>query len=590
MANQYSNGAIEDLIWSEIEHSSNANDFLTFIAQFPVNMSARWFPALDQAVSLFSPESDPSLAPESHYNRAFERLLAYAQDTHDTEAKAIAFFHLGKMANDGYGTAVNRDLSIEFYKKAIGLGEVRALINCGGHYDGQEATPEDLAFARDLFEQALRKGEPMGLIRLGDRIVDRNDPEAYRLYAQAVELGSAVGVYRVGSSHRYGLCGQPRDDALGISWIQRAANAGVADASHSLGRHYTNSASKDLALSRHWFRQGALQGNAHSMSNYGVQCLLGEGGEVDTAEGNLWLGRAAVLGDQFALFRVGHTLISSDHEAERPRGLAFLQRAAAKGHAYSAWRVALAFRDGVGCAPDPVRSSHYCRIAAEAGFPEAQGQLGLNYWYGSGVEQSDAQAYKWINLCALQGEPRGLYLLAVLTDSGVGCEVNEAEAFALYQRAADEGDLDALRQLGECYYFGRGVKKDPAQAVLYYKTAADKGHAKSMTDLGSILYDGEIVMTNYEEAAKWFFKAADRNEPRAMYMLAQMYADGDGVEQGDGACRRWMARAASLGYKPAQEWIDENLPRAPQWLEQLGDPPDPPDRISTSDTTSYPNE
>jgi len=99
-------------------------------------------------------------------------------------------------------------------------------------------------------------------------------------------------------------------------------------------------------------------------------------------------------------------------------------------------RVSLAYRDGVLCEKDPVKSSRYCEIAAKAGYPEAQGQLGLNYWYGAGVEKDVDLAFKWVSMCAFQGESRGLYLLGLMYDQGIGCEQDYAEAIRLYRDSA----------------------------------------------------------------------------------------------------------------------------------------------------------
>jgi len=62
------------------------------------------------------------------------------------------------------------------------------------------------------------------------------------------------------------------------------------------------------------------------------------------------------------------------------------------------------------------------------------------------------------------------------------------------------------------------------------------------------------------------------DDSRAMYLLALMYENGDGVEESEETCRRWMGRSAMLDYKPAKEWIEKHLPKAPDWLEQLVNP------------------
>lgn len=569
MANVYSNDVIEDLIWSTIEESHCAQDFLDFIAQFPDSQSTYWQHALERAVVNFSPSDPKGLLQKRFYPRVFSALEQLAHDSDSNATKAAAHFRLGRMLHSGFGVEKNRELSINHYKRAIALGEVRALINCGGHYDGPDATPEDLEFAHTLYERALAQGEPMGLVRMASRIKKDADPRKYELYLQAAENGSPHGLYKVGGAHYFGRCGQPEDESLGLSWLQRAARAGSTDACEVLGYHYDRKSRKDPKLSWDWQMLGAELGSAGCMNSIGVKLLLGVDRDADRTLAMQWLHKAAVLGEERAQFRIGQQHLISDDEADHPHGVAWLKLAADNGHEYAAWRLSIAYRDAVGCAPNPQEAARYCEIAARAGFPEAQGQMGLYYWYGGGVEKDPNKAYQWLQMCALQGETRGAFLLGLATENGVGCEPDMNEAIRLYEQAADKGDLDAMNQIGDCFYFGNGRPQDPVQAADWYLRAAAKGHARSMTDLGRMLCDGEGVITNYEEAFKWLQKAADLDEPRAMYMLAELYANGDGVQESDEQCRRWMSRSAMLGYKPAKTWMQENLPAAPQWLENL---------------------
>lgn len=569
MANVYSNGVIEDLIWSAIEESHCAQDFLDFIAQFPDTQSTYWQQALERAVVNFSPADPKGLLQKRFSEGVFELIEQLAQDTNSDAIRAIAHFRLGKMLHSGFGVEKNRELSINHYKRAIALGEIRALINCGGHYDGPDATAEDLAFAHTLYERALAQGEPMGLVRMAGRIENENDPRKYELYLQAAEMGLPYGLYKVGAAHYFGKCGQPEDESLGLSWLQRAARAGSTDACEILGYHYDRRSSKEPELAWEWQMQGAKLGSPSAMYAVGLKLLLGIDRDVDTQAAMNWLFKAAVLGEERAQYRIGTQYQISEDPADHPQAVAWLKLAADSGHEYSAWRLSIAYRDGMGCEPNPKEAARYCEIAARAGFPQAQGQMGLFYWYGNGVEKDEHKAYQWLQMCALQGEAHGTYLLGLATDNGVGCTPDISEAVRLYEEAAEKGDLDAVNQLGDCYYFGHGKPKDPVQAASWYQRAASKGHARSMTDLGRMLSDGEGVITNYEEAFKWFQKAADLDEPCAMYMLAVLYANGDGVEESAEQCRRWMARAAGLGYKPAKKWMEENLPATPQWLEKL---------------------
>ncbi len=464
MGKVYTNDVVEALVWAQISKSESSQDYLDFVHQFTNTNGPHWFEALDQATYFFSPANPEALGKPRLYEHAFEHLLAHAESVSDPAAKGTAYFHLGKMLQQGFGVQPDSCKSIEFYRQAMALGEVRAFINCGAHFDGPDASEEDLKIARDLFYKAAEQGEGMGLIRIAERVTKPDEAARYELYLKAADIGTAFGMYRVATSHLFGRASQAKNIELGVQWLTLAAD---------------------------------------------------------------------------------------------------------RGQDYAAWRVSMAYREGVGCEPDPLVAHRYCEQAAHAGFPEAQGQLGLNYWYGVGAQQDYDLAFKWINLCALQGEARGIYLLASLYEMGYGCELNLDEAFRLYKQAHEKGDLDATYELGEFYLFGLSVAKDIAQAAVWYRLGAAKGHAKCMVRLGMLLRDGEGVLENCEEAFEWFSKAAQLDEPRAMYLLALLYAEGDGVAQNEEECRRWMAKAAMQDYEPAKKWIAENLPEPPQWLGKL---------------------
>ena len=569
MAHIYSNHGVEEVIWSAISHSDSHQDYLDFLTQFPDPVCVDYFRVLDSAVERYSP-ADPNGNPQAQcYAEAFKLLEAHAMVISDPRAKGAALFHLGKMLQLGLGVTPDPDRSISFYQQAIDCGEIRALINCGSQFDKPGATDADLSIAHALFHRAAELGEGMGLARIAEHIQDDTNPQKYALLLQAAEMGLAFSQYKVGGAHYFGKYGQPVDEALGISWLQQAARGGSAAACEVLGYHFDRESSKDSSLSWEWQIRGARLGSAGCMHAMGLKLLLGVNRDPDPELALTWLRRSAVLGDERAQFRIGHHYLISENRQMHPQGVAWLRLAVENGHGYAAWRLAVAYREGIGIEQDLVKAAHYCQIAARAGYAEAQGQLGLFYWYGSGVEKDAQKAYQWLQMCALQGEAKGIYLLGLATENGVGCTPDIDQAVRLYEEAAEKGDLDAVNQVGDCFYFGSGKPKDPVQAAVWFRRAASKGHARSMTDLGRILSDGEGVITNYEEARRWFQKAADLDEPCGMYMLAMLYANGDGVEQDDEQCRRWMSRSAMLGYKPAKEWMQSSLPAAPKWLEDI---------------------
>jgi hypothetical protein len=110
------------------------------------------------------------------------------------------------------------------------------------------------------------------------------------------------------------------------------------------------------------------------------------------------------------------------------------------------------------------------RPLADQGDAPAQFNLGIMYYHGRGVRQSDLEAAKWFHL------------------------------------AADQGDAPARFYLGIMYSEGQGVPQDYAESAKWYRLAADQGHAQAQYNLG-LWYasEGDAV-----SAHMWFNLAAAR--------------------------------------------------------------------------------
>jgi TPR repeat protein len=70
--------------------------------------------------------------------------------------------------------------------------------------------------------------------------------------------------------------------------------------------------------------------------------------------------------------------------------------------------------------------------------------------------------------------------------------------------------------------------------------------------------------------------------------LATFHIEGDGVEANPDKVKHWMFKAAALGQEQAVEWVNENYPDQPDWLQNLKksaqDLPDP-DQTNMDDVT-----
>jgi TPR repeat protein len=131
---------------------------------------------------------------------------------------------------------------------------------------------------------------------------------------------------------------------------------------------------------------------------------------------------------------------------------------------------------------------------ARAGNAQAQLRMGLLYYHGNGVRESDVQARQW------------------------------------FERAARQGLAEAQFQLGNMYAYGLadpGADADPNRlAAQWYFEAARQGHAEAQYSLGILFLSGTGLQQNAEEAQRWIERAA-----------AQGHADAAAYLQGRGARR-----------------------------------------------------
>ena len=124
---------------------------------------------------------------------------------------------------------------------------------------------------------------------------------------------------------------------------------------------------------------------------------------------------------------------------------------------------------------------------ARNGSAAAQLRLGLLYYHGHGVRESDTEARAW------------------------------------FERAARQGNSEAQFQLGNMYAYGlieagRGEDHDRQSAQWYFE-AARQGHAQAQYSLGILFLTGKGVVQNPQEAQKWIRRAAEQGHADAAAYL-----------------------------------------------------------------------
>jgi TPR repeat protein len=565
----YNDLPVEALVWSVIEPSRCHHDFITYVKQFPRASQERRNNAMNRACELHSfDHAHPFLYP-----LAYAALQEIGRDATDPGTRRHVLFHLGKMAQQGFGIDRNPDLGVSYYEQAIELGEVRSLVNLGIHYQFSDQSAEGKNRALSLFKKAAELGEPKSLVCMADLIEDETSPEKSNLVEQSIELGCAFAMARLASYYRNGTGGKPKDADQAEAWIIRSAHAGIAESNFMIGSAFEHGIGRQVQpqIAVQWYREGAAQLEPRSMAALGVMMLYGVGVEQDCQKGKDLLLKASLLGDSSAQRRLAQELLwATEMQQDHVNGYRWLKLAADGGNLKACENLYYVYMQGRGTDKDPENALFYVRQAAIEGLPDAQWQLAVAHWFdGDGIEENHDETFKWLSICAIQGDARGICFLGHAYLEGIGCDPDPQEAARLYAESAKLGYAPAIQALGRCYFSGEGVAKDPAKGMMLLRDAANRGESRAMTDIGLALANGEHVLTNFEEAMKWFLRAADQGDRNAMYYIGRMYEEGDGVEQNHEEARRWTAMAAAKGHQRALLWIQEHTPEKPEWLTEM---------------------
>jgi serine/threonine-protein kinase len=170
------------------------------------------------------------------YNEAYWR---FAADTTDPTARE-AFYFLGEMTRQGFGTRPDPAKALRLYERAAALGDGLARKRLGdARVDGWGGSL-DYAGAAAWFERALASPQARGM--------------------------ALYGLYYVYSAGGYGVV---RDYPRSLGYLREGARAGSRLARLQLGRKYRDGEAgipRNLDSARYWLRLSADMGDANARS------------------------------------------------------------------------------------------------------------------------------------------------------------------------------------------------------------------------------------------------------------------------------------------------------------------------------------
>jgi len=178
---------------------------------------------------------------------------------------------------------------------------------------------------------------------------------------------------------------------------------------------------------------------------------------------------------------------------------------------------------GTGIQQDYAEAFRWVRKAADRGFAPADSALGSWYYHGLGVTQDYNEAFRWYSAAAGKGDAAGEYGLGYMYRHGLGTKQDDQSGIGWIRKSAEQGYARAECELAYLYRKGYGLPQDYAQAAVLYRRAADQGDAEAESGIGFMEFYGYGVAENRRDATLWFHKAAEQGDQYARSALGIVF-------------------------------------------------------------------
>jgi uncharacterized protein len=278
------------------------------------------------------------------------------------------------------------------------------------------------------------------------------DALAMATWRPLAEQGHGESQHNIAVMLSKGAGGIPINNALAMSWYERAAASGYAIAMLDLGFAYFNGTSLGIV-------------------------------EPDIIKSAMWLQRCADVGNTICESTLGQLHVSGDEKIRNiEAGLALLQRASAKEDPTANSALGVMYLHGRNYPQDFDRAYALFKKAIDRN-PQAEDalfNLGLMYDEGYGRPKDIKKAVTYYSYASLNGKPEANNNLGMLYRNGhtekdkqsdnVGRDYVKARAY--FQKASEQGNTDAVINLADMQFLGHGIPKNQKAAVEQYKKLA----------------------------------------------------------------------------------------------------------------------
>ncbi|QTN30253.1 sel1 repeat family protein [Rhodoferax sp. AJA081-3] len=288
----------------------------------------------------------------------YERAAAQG---HAGAQAALAELHL-----QGQGVAQDRVGALTGYANAAAQG-----LSTAQYALAQMLKKDAAAIAQEAISRAAAGGQPQAQRAMGDRYahgdaVAQNWFDACRWYDLAAQQGDAEAQCALAGCYASGK-GVKKDMARAFIWFEKAAAQNLPQAQWNLGELYATGIAgveADAKKATQLCKRAANAGFAPASATLGA--LFARANKHDRAV--QWWTLAAEQGDLEALFNLGQAhRLGLGVAKDEAKAFALMLQAAEGGVAAAQSRIGLAYATGEGAALDPIEACKWFELAAQRG-------------------------------------------------------------------------------------------------------------------------------------------------------------------------------------------------------------------------------
>lgn len=200
--------------------------------------------------------------------------------------------------------------------------------------------------------------------------------------------------------------------------------------------------SEDLSEQAFEFLNYKTEDYPENMASLGYLYALGIGVPKDYHIAKKWFEKAALKGQQVAMFNLGLLYINGwGVESNDQKAFEWFEKSAFTEYPDAMYNLGVLYSQGRGVSMDLTAAAYWFKKAAETGMASAMFNLAYCYYYGDGLPRDYGSAKYWLEKNLEEEEnPQAMGMLAFIYRNGLETPKDLDKALILYAQACSLGD------------------------------------------------------------------------------------------------------------------------------------------------------